>query len=109
MVERRRWGRFPVAFHVSFSGDDVVGEGTAVDLSKGGVGITVVTEQTLPPGTHLKVQLCLPDDEPPLQVELASVRWAAKKVFGLQLLFMGTNESDRLDRFITSLEAEQTI
>ena len=103
-MERRRWPRVPVDFPVFYSGEGTSGEGTAVDLSKGGLGITVLSEQTVAAGGYMMARLALPDQESPLRVELAAVRWSRDRLFGLELLLMGTHESDRLDRFIRTLE-----
>ncbi len=104
-TERRGYSRFRVQFPISFSGDDIAGEGTVIDISKGGWKATVVTSTlSVQQGTYLKLRLSLPDQAPPMDVKLAAVRWAKGREFGLEFLMIGSEEEERLHRFITALE-----
>ena len=104
-MERRGYPRFPVQFPISFSGEDIAEEGTVMDLSKRGWKATVVTgSQSVRPGTYLKLRVYLPDQAPPMDVDLAAVRWAKGREFGLEFLIMGSEEEERLHRFVSTLE-----
>ncbi len=47
----------------------------------------------------------LPDQAPPMDIELAAVRWAKGQEFGLEFLIMGREEEERLDRFVGTLQS----
>ncbi len=104
--ENRRHPRFLVKLPMTFSGERVSGEGVVINLSKGGWGATIEGNQAVPEGMYLVLHLFLPDERPPLKVDSAAVRWSIEKEFGVELLYMGTEEADRLDRFINSLAPE---
>ncbi len=107
--ERRGYPRFRVQFPISFSGDDIVGEGTVIDVSKRGWKATVViSSQSVRPGTYLKLRLYLPDQAAPIDVDSAVVRWAKGQEFGVEFLAMGSMEEERFRRFVSTLEAWQS-
>ncbi len=91
---------------MTFSGEGISGEGVVVNLSKGGWGATIEGNQAVPEGVYLVFHLFLPDDRPPLKVDSAAVRRSTGKEFGVEFLYMSTEEADRLDRFINSLPPE---
>jgi len=39
-----------------------------------------------------------------MDVDSAAVRWAQGREFGLEFLIMGSEDEERLDRFVASLE-----
>jgi len=96
--------RFPVRIPVFFSGDGINGEGTVIDLSRGGEKATITSNLRVQTGTYLTLGLSLPDQAPPVRVDLGAVRWSLGMEFGVELLFMGTAGADRLERYFTSLE-----
>ncbi len=106
-MDARKLPRFAVQCSITFSGDHIVGEGIVIDLSKRGWKATVVTSsQSVRPGTYLKLRLSLPDQAPPMAVDSAAVRWAKGREFGLEFLIMGSEEEERLRRFVSTLETE---
>ena len=105
-TERRGYPRFRVQFPISFSGDDIAGEGAVIDISKRGWKVTVATSsQSVRQGMCLKLRLSLPDQAPSMDVKLAAVRWAKGREFGLEFLMIGSEEEERLRRFVSTLEA----
>ncbi len=104
-MERRGYPRFRVQFPVSFSGDDLAGEGTVLDLSKRGWKATVTSTRTVRPGTYLALRLSLPDQAPPMDVDSAAVRWARGREFWLEFLMIRSEDEERLRRFVSTLEA----
>ena len=88
---------------IAFSGDDIVGEGTLVNLSAS--GWKVRCDRQVPKGTYLSLRISLPDKESPMEVTLAVVRWATGEEFGLEFLRMGTEEQTRLRQFATTLDS----
>ncbi|MDA2911706.1 PilZ domain-containing protein [Nitrospiraceae bacterium AH_259_D15_M11_P09] len=103
-MERRGYPRFRVQFPISFSGDDLAGEGTVIDISKRGWKATVTRTLSVQQGTYLKLRLSLPDQAPPMDVDSAAVRWAKGREFGIEFLIMGSEEEERLRRFVSTLE-----
>ncbi len=104
-TERRGYPRFRVQFPISFSRDDIAGEGTVIDISKRGWKATVATSsQSVRQGMCLKLRLSLPDQAPPMDIELAAVRWAKGQESGLEFINMEPEEQTRLRRFVSTLE-----
>ncbi len=87
-----------------------MGEGIVIDLSKRGWKATVViSSQSVRPGTYLKLRLSLPDQAPPMDVDLAVVRWAKGREFGLEFLMIGSEQEERLHRFVDTLRQEPSV
>jgi len=101
-MERRGILRAPVSFGLMYSGineDDVLmGDGTVVDLSKGGLGIR--GNQPVPFGMELTLFLYLPDGEDPLFVLEATVAWANGRLFGVEFKKCSLREGNRLHDFL---------
>lgn len=101
-MERRGIARAPVSFGLMYSGingDEVLmGDGTVVDLSKGGLGIR--GNQPVQVGTELTLFLYLPDGEDPLFVLETSVTWAKGHQFGAAFKKLSLRESNRLQVFL---------
>ena len=77
-----------------------------IDISKRGWKATVATSsQSVRQGMCLKLRLSLPDQAPSMDVKLAAVRWAKGREFGLEFLMIGSEEEERLRRFVSTLEA----
>lgn len=102
--ERREIDRIPVSFGLMYSGlnetDVIMGDGTVVDISRGGLGVR--GNQPVKIGMDLTVFLYLPDQEDPLFVVQATVAWATGHQFGLQLQGVPAREERRLHRFLRS-------
>ena len=91
-----------VAFEcpAEFSGDELVGEGTVINLSMG--GFAVESDQPVRPGMTLKLRVFLPDAEKPIVVEQATIQWAREGKFGLKTLLIGTEDQKRLREFVVN-------
>ena len=104
-MENRRNKRFPVRFRSSFTSLNLVGgEGTLVDLSIRGCRIESQTE--VRPGTSLELRIVASDDDPPLMIQEAVVRWSRFQHFGLEFLSLAPEEWARLQHTVTQLELE---
>lgn len=101
-AEQRTIGRTPVVFGLMYSGLDdtevVMGDGTALNLSPGGLGIRGT--RPVKAGMELTLFLYLPDKEEPLFIALAYVAWASGHQFGVHLDQTNPGERGRLDRFL---------
>jgi PilZ domain len=97
-IERRRMRRSGASLGLMYSGingDDVlIGDGSAVDLSEGGVGIRGNCPVKV--GMELTLFLYLPDEEEPLFVSEATVSWTAGSLFGVELKEVNLRDGDRL-------------
>ncbi len=101
-IERRRMRRTRVSFGIMYSGingDDVfIGDGNAVDLSKGGLGIRGNCPVNV--GMELTLFLYLLDDEEPLFVSEATVAWTAGSLFGVEVKEVSLQDGDRMLSFL---------
>jgi Tfp pilus assembly protein PilZ len=105
MSEQRGGDRIPLSFGLMYSGlddsDVIMGDGTVVDLSRGGLGIR--GNQPVKAGMELTLFLYLPDKEDPLFIVQTQVAWVHGHRFGVQLQHMTAREEHRLHRFLQSL------
>jgi PilZ domain len=101
-IERRENGRTNVSFGLMYSGfngeDVLIGDGTVVDLSEGGVGIRGNCPVQI--GTDLTLFLYLPDEEDPLFILEATVAWSTGPLFGVALKQLSLQEGDRMRVFL---------
>jgi len=101
-IERRKMGRTSISFGLMYSGfngeDVLIGDGTVVDLSEGGVGIGGNCPVQV--GTELTLFLYLPDEEDPLFILEATVAWSHGALFGVALKELSLPEGDRMRVFL---------
>lgn len=102
--EQRRGDRIPLSFGLMYSGldgsDVIMGDGTVVDMSRGGLGVR--GNQPVKVGMDLTLFLYLPDKEDPLFVVQTQVAWVQGHRFGVQLQHMPVREEHRLHLFLRS-------
>jgi PilZ domain len=102
-MEQRQSPRFPVRFRSSFTSLNVVGgDGSIVDLSLRGCRVDSLTE--VRPGTSLEVRILTSEEEPPLQIQEAVVRWCRTRQFGLEFVTLAPEEWARLQHTVTQIE-----
>ena len=102
-MEQRQSPRFPVRFRSSFTSLNIVGgDGSIVDLSLRGCRVDSATE--VRPGTSLELRIQTSEEEPPLQVQEAVVRWSRAEEFGLEFVTLVPEEWARLQHTVTQLE-----
>lgn len=99
MNERRTSQRIPVAFPVDFP--PVKNQGAVVDLSSGGCRIN--SPIRLPVTTYLQLRFQVSLQEPPIEVDLANVRWLRDSHLGVQFLNLRPEHKARLQRLIEPL------
>lgn len=94
MEERRIFERFDVDFSVKFSYADGAkqGEGRMINISAGGGGLILTSEELFPP-THLDMCLCIPDGKDPLLIG-GHVVWSKRIEHNL---FRAGIQFDRID------------
>ncbi|MGZ8385140.1 MAG: PilZ domain-containing protein [Nitrospira sp.] len=88
------------------NGDDVlIGDGSAVDLSGGGVGLPGNCPVKI--GLELTLFLYLPDEEEPLFVSEVVVSWTKGSFFGVELNEVSLRDGDRLRALLHAQSAAQ--
>ncbi len=105
-MERRKHPRFVCEYSISFVGGNITGSGTVSNLSMG--GCVLASDSRVRRGDHMKLRINLPEQESPIQVELAIVRCVKGQESGLQFINMEPEEQTRLRRFVSTLETEPT-
>jgi PilZ domain len=104
-MDKRKCPRFLVRFRSSFSTINVIGgEGSVVDLSIRGCRVESLTD--VQPGASLDVRIHTDDDEPPIKIQQAVVRWSRAKEFGLEFVTMAPEEWARLQHAVKQIEME---
>ena len=99
---RKRYSqRVSVDCSVILAGENVVAEGRVLDLSL--PGCLLESSKKMYPGEYIQLQLFLPDQQPPLHVTLAAVRWADGFKFGTEFIRTSRIDQDRLDEFMRRL------
>jgi hypothetical protein len=102
-MEHRQNKRFPVRFRSSFTSLNIVGgDGILVDLSLRGCRVESPTEVRA--GTSLELRVQASEDEPPLKIQEAVVRWSRSQQFGLEFVTLEPEEWARLQHTVTQLE-----
>lgn len=101
-IERRKMSRTGASFGLMYSGingDDVlIGDGSAVDVSEGGLGIRGNCPVNM--GMELTLFLYLPNDDEPLFVSEATVAWTTGSLFGVELKEVNLRDGDRMRSFL---------
>ncbi len=100
-MDLRNPPRYAVQLPVSFSGQNISGKGTIVDLSEQGCG--VLTDTRLPIASLITLKIDLYGDDPPLTIDLAVVRWLSGPTVGVEFIRTETGEQQRLKAFVNSL------
>ena len=105
MMEQRKNLRFPAKFRSSFSSVGMVGgEGRVVDLSTRGCRIE--SSINVQPGASLEVQIKTIEDNPPIQIRAAVVRWCREQQFGLEFEVIAPTEWAHLQDIVKQIELE---
>jgi len=82
--------------------DAVKGEGRLLNLSLGGGAIE--SPVAVSRGDYLKLQIQLPDQATPLEIDLAPVRWVEGKTFGVEFITMQPSAKHTLNRCVAELD-----
>lgn len=99
--ERRQSPRYEFQTRVSFSAERVRGEGKVHNLSA--EGCLIESDTKVSEGAYLALSLILTEGQPPLDIELAAVRWVKGRAFGVQFMFMSPEADQRLATHIKLL------
>ena len=95
----RRGRRLSLSCRLFFFGeDDFEGEATILDLSTGGCQATSLTEVQV--GTTLRLSLFLGDQQWPVRIDGAMVRWVKGNSFGLEFSGIRSAQRERIRAMI---------
>ncbi len=90
-MDRRLAPRFKVHLPISCSGSSLIVEGIVVNLSLG--GCTIDSEQKVQRWKYLTLRIFLPNQDAPLVVDRAQVRWSRRRrLLVLEFLAMQPQE-----------------
>ena len=102
-MEKREPPRFACEYSISFEGGNIAGSGTVSNLSMGGCALE--SDSNLCRGDHMKLRINLPEQESPILVGLATVRWVKGQESGLGFINVDTEQQKRLRRLLDTLDA----
>jgi PilZ domain len=102
-MQERKDVRFAVQRPVSFRGDFVSGTGTILNISR--QGCAIVSDTVAEAEAYLQLHVQLLDEEDPVQVDLAAVRWSSARKFGVEFIKMPQEVGERLRQFVKLLES----
>ena len=100
-MDLRRAPRVAMQGAISMSGDDGTSQGTLLNLSTG--GCAVESETLFQKGDYLGVRVHIPDHEPPVEVDLAAVRWSSGREYGLEFIRIRDEVQKQLRALLTLL------
>jgi hypothetical protein len=103
-MDLREHLRFLIHCAITLKVNNHTEEGNLMNLSVSGCGIESVSR--LQVGDNLTVLVHLPDGKPPMEIDVATVRWAQGDRLGLQFLRLRQEERERLSQFIDALETD---
>lgn len=92
--------RVPVEGYLSFTTDQVTGEGTVVNLSRN--GLCICSRDPLEVGMLLRLSIAFPHLDEPVEVPMASVRWAAGGKFGLEMAILDNDVRTRIEQELSA-------
>ena len=98
-MAERRGRRLNLSCRLFFFGeDDFEGEATILDLSTGGCQATSLTEVQV--GATFRLSLFLQDQEWPVRIDEALVRWVKGSAFGLEFTEIRSAQRERIRALI---------
>ena len=98
-MAERRGRRLRLSCRLFFFGeDDFEGEATILDLSTGGCQATSLTEVQV--GTTLRLSLFLHDQQWPVRIDGAMMRWVNGNSFGLEFTEIRSAQRERVRAII---------
>lgn len=100
----RRGRRMAMSRRLFFFGDgEFEGEATVLDISTNGCRATSLTEIKV--GLSLKLSLFLQDQQWPLRIDEAAVRWVDGRTFGLEFIGIRPAQRERLRAIVMKSKA----
>jgi hypothetical protein len=82
----RPYRRIPTWLVLYYLSGECVGKGVVTNLSQ--LGMRVQGDHAVEPGLDLALRVTFADDDPPIEIERAMVRWVDGYDFGLDLVLV---------------------
>jgi hypothetical protein len=102
----RKSQRFSVKLQFSFMTDQFTGEGTVLDLSMEGCKLS--SHRSVIDG-FMEMFIYLPEQIPPLPIELAVIRWSKGPILGVEFIRIADRHQARLRQHLQDLERVLTM
>ncbi len=97
----RAYRRFSMQCPVFYLCEQFIAQGTVWNFSR--KGWRVDGEHDVPAGAVLALCVFLPDQQVPMTIERAIVRWSRGQEFGLEILYMQPEQNARFKFFVKDL------
>lgn len=94
----RRHSRFPVRWSMFYGNDQFLAEGTVLDVTA--LGWRVAGTMAVIPGTHITLQVWVPDKIRPLYVPRATVLWVTGQEFAIEVQDMAPRDQAWLTEYL---------
>jgi hypothetical protein len=94
----RRHSRFPVRWSMFYGNDQFLAEGTVLDVTR--LGWRVAGTMAVVPGTHITLQVWVPDKVRPLYVQRATVLWVTGQEFAIEVQDMSPRDQAWMTDFL---------
>ena len=94
----RRYSRYPVRWPMLYGSDELVAEGTVLDLTS--LGWRLAGSMPVVPGMQLALQISLPERSAPLQIKRATVLWVKDHEFAIEAQEMAPIDQAWVDEFL---------
>jgi hypothetical protein len=78
----RRYSRFPVKWPVLYGNDELLAEGTVLDLTS--LGWRLAGSMPVVPGMQLRLQVSIPERSTTLRIQRATVLWVNNHEFAIE-------------------------
>jgi len=97
----RTYHRIPVRCELYYMGDEFLGKGTVMNLSRN--GFRVIGDHQVVPGMELVVRLSLPATEGgQIEIQRVVVRWVRGLLFGAKMVKLEPEGGDRIGAFLST-------
>ena len=94
----RRYSRFPVRWPMLYGSDELVAEGTVLDLTS--LGWRLAGSMPVVPGMQLALQISIPERSTPLLIKRAIVLWVKDHEFAIEAHEMAPIDKAWVDEFL---------
>lgn len=94
----RRYSRFPVRWPMLYGSDELVAEGTVLDLTS--LGWRLAGSMPVVPGMQLTLQVSIPERSTPLRIKRATVLWVKDHEFAIEAHEMAPIDYAWVDEFL---------
>ncbi len=106
-MDSRQSPRYILDGAVTFKGDAACGAGLVLNLSTAGCAIR--SETLVQRGDYIDLSVHIPQQEDPVKIDLAAVRWVQGRQFGLEFIRIKREIQEQLRTLLTLEEKPLSI